>query len=145
MIEGAFTVSSEVSDSINDVLVRGLTEHSLEAGVPPYAEDKKDLYVIFRDETGNVVGGVSGETFRNWFHIIRTWVAKDVRGKGIGSKLMAQAEAEAARRGCHSAYGYSGSFQAPDFYKKLGYKEFVVMNDFPIGHQRIGFMKRLAA
>ena len=145
MTQGVFDVSSAVSAADNDVLVNGLTVHSLEAGVPPYAVDKKDLFVMYRGHDGRILGGFSGETFRDWLHVIRLWVDESVRGQGIGKALMAQAEAEAIKRGCHSCYLYSGSFQAPQFYPKLGYKEFVVMQDFPVGHQRIGFMKRLVS
>jgi hypothetical protein len=35
------------------------------------------------------------------------------------------------------------SFQAPDFYRKLGYEEFGRLDDFPPGHSRLFFRKNL--
>lgn len=145
MNDCSFEISDKACASDNEALVRGLTEPSLAAGVASYAADKQELFVFFRDENERVIGSVSGETFCDWLHIVRAWIVKDRRGQGLGSQLMRQAEIEAVRRGCHSACVSSGSFEAPGFYTKLGYKEFVAMDDFPIGHQRIGFMKRLAA
>jgi len=140
----SFEVSSVLEAEVRTVLVQGLADHAVAANVPPYT-DHIELVVTYRDDQGRVLGGFSGETFRDWLHVIRLWVDESVRGQGIGKALMAQAEAEAIKRGCHSCYLYSGSFQAPQFYPKLGYKEFVVMQDFPVGHQRIGFMKRLVS
>jgi hypothetical protein len=36
------------------------------------------------------------------------------------------------------------SFQAPDFYRKLGYQEYAVLERFPAPHRRHYFMKDLA-
>jgi hypothetical protein len=51
----------------------------------------------------------------------------------------------AIARDCHSSYLWTESFEGPDFYPKLGYQKFAVKEDFPLGHRRTGFMKRLAA
>ena len=64
-----------------------------------------------------------------------------LRGKGIGRKLMADAEARALERGCHSAWVDTFSFQAPGFYPKLGYEVFGEL-DYP-PHKRIFLQKRL--
>ena len=58
---------------------------------------------------------------------------------------MLTAENEALKRGCHSAYLWTQSWEGPDFYPKLGYKKFVVNEEVPRGHQRTGFMKQKAA
>jgi hypothetical protein len=34
-------------------------------------------------------------------------------------------------------------FQAPEFYRALGYSEFAQINDYPPGHRRFFFQKRL--
>jgi hypothetical protein len=39
----------------------------------------------------------------------------------------------------------SFSFQAPGFYRRLGYAEFGVVEDYPPGHTRHFLKKRLAA
>ncbi|MDD3028742.1 MAG: GNAT family N-acetyltransferase [Alphaproteobacteria bacterium] len=78
-----------------------------------------------------------------WAYIDIVWVREDCRGTGQGRALVSQTEEEAVKRGAHSAYLWTQDFEAPGFYEKLGYKRFVVMEDFIPGHQRIGFMKKL--
>jgi GNAT superfamily N-acetyltransferase len=65
----------------------------------------------------------------------------DLRGRGVGRELMAQAEARAVERGCHAAWLDTFSFQARGFYEKLGYEEFGTL-DYPPIHKRY-FMKKL--
>ena len=40
-------------------------------------------------------------------------------------------------------YLYTFSFQAPGFYRKLGYREFGKLNDFPKGQSRYWLNKAL--
>ena len=56
------------------------------------------------------------------FFIDVVWVDKPVRGKGFGRTLMEQAEIEARSRGCIASQVDTLSFQAPNFYKKLGFE-----------------------
>lgn len=98
------------------------------------------------EANGVLLGGVYVFVHPGWAYVDLAWVSEKCRGQGWGRKLMKKAEEEAAHRhGCHSAYLWSQDFEAPGFYEKLGYRRFVVLEDFIPGHQRIGFMKRLAA
>ena len=56
---------------------------------------------------------------------------------------MQMAEKEARKRGVKNAFVDSFSFQAPGFYKKLGYREFGKLKDFPAGHSRSFLTKAL--
>lgn len=103
----------------------------------------KRFAVLERDAKGNILGGAYAYVHPGWVYIDLLWTAEKVRGKGLGKRIMAQVEAEALRRGCHSAYLWTQDFEAPGLYKKLGYKEFVMLDDFIPGHQRFGFMKKL--
>jgi GNAT superfamily N-acetyltransferase len=96
---------------------------------------------IFIRDTGAIVAGLSGETYCGWLVIKYLWVRDDLRRRGIGRELMAQAEAHAVERGCHSAWLDTFSFQARGFYEKLGYVEFGTL-DYPPMHKR-HFMKKL--
>jgi ribosomal protein S18 acetylase RimI-like enzyme len=71
------------------------------------------------------------------------WVAETYRGRGWGKSLMEAAEKEARRRGVRNAYVDTFSFQAPEFYRKLGYREFGRLDDFPTGHRRSWLTKAL--
>ena len=50
--------------------------------------------------------------------------------------------AEAVRRGCIGAHLDTYDYQAPDFYRKLGYEVFGSIDDHPPGHTRFWMRKR---
>lgn len=108
----------------------------------PWAE-YLDLTVVARDGDGQVLGAALSETGRTWLHISAIWVSDSVRRQGLGRKLMEATEIEARRRGCRNAYLDTFSYQAPQFYEKLGYVAFGTLQDYPPGHQRVFMSKRL--
>lgn len=62
----------------------------------------------------------------------------------MGAHLVMLAEQRAIARGCHSAYLDTFSFQAPEFYARLGYVEFGRL-PYPPRGERIFLRKSLAA
>ena len=104
--------------------------------------DVKPLAVTVRHR-GAIVGGLIGQSYFGWMFIQALWLAEDFRGKTYGSKLMQAAEKEARRRGVTNVYLDTFSFQAPGFYKNLGYREFGKLNHFPAGHSRRWLTKAL--
>jgi GNAT superfamily N-acetyltransferase len=112
------------------------------AQAPPYF--KHELAVLCRLDD-RLVGGLYGTTNWSWLHIGLLWVSPAKQNSGLGSALMAAAEKEARRRGCHSAYVSTYSFQAQGFYEKLGYTIFGRLDDFPPGHQRLFLEKKLVS
>jgi GNAT superfamily N-acetyltransferase len=73
------------------------------------------LHDAERDGTEALVGGLIGETVWQWLSVRLLWVDPAHRGAGHGQRLLAAAEAEAIRRGCHHARLDTFSFQAADF------------------------------
>lgn len=134
------TLKTTPAPADEQVVWRGLRQHNEEhvsgAGDTTFA-------IFLRDTEGVVVGGLLAKTGRGWLHISTLWVAPSVRGQGYGIQLMAAAEAEALRRGCHSAYLDTFSFQARPFYARCGYEVFGTLEDFPAGHQRFFMRKTL--
>jgi len=102
----------------------------------------QSLAVLVRDQDGTVVGGLTGRTFLSWFLVDLFWLPESLRGGGLGTRIMAQAEAEAVRRGCIGAHLNTFSFQAPSFYRRLGYEVFGALDDYPPGHKRVFMCKR---
>jgi GNAT superfamily N-acetyltransferase len=90
-----------------------------------------------------IVGGLIGYTYLGWMFVAMFWIAAEFRGKGFGSKLMKAAEKEAKQRGVTNIYLDTFSFQAPGFYRKLGYREFGRLKGFPAGHYRSFLTKSL--
>ena len=101
------------------------------------------LNIVEYDADGNVIGGIIGGTYWGWMYVDILWVHEDHRGKGIGSKLLTEAETEAARRGCHHVHLDTMSWQAPEFYKKHGYETVGILPDIPKGNQKHLLVKAL--
>jgi len=104
--------------------------------------DYKPLTITVR-EGKDIVGGLTGHTARGWLYVDLLWLSDERRRKGLGTALMEKAEAEARKRGAHGAWLNTFSFQAPAFYRKLGYKEFARLKDFAKGHSLHWMMKAL--
>jgi ribosomal protein S18 acetylase RimI-like enzyme len=102
----------------------------------------RPLAVLARDETGRLIGGVAGRTIYGHWLIEVLWVDAAQRGSGLGRRLMEQAEREAVARGCVAAQVDTLSFQAPDFYRKLGFEVVGRIEGFPAGHDRCFMLKR---
>jgi GNAT superfamily N-acetyltransferase len=134
------TIVVEKSPSAADlrVLEEGLSEQAARHEVP---RDYRLLTVLLRDSREKVIGGAHGSTVWKWLHIKTLWVAEEWRGKGYGRALVQAAEREAARRGCLYSHLDTVSYQAPDFYERLGYQAYAVLDDYPRGFQRIFFKK----
>src|SRR5262249_43552925 len=122
-------------------LIRASMRRHTESCVPWETYD--DLAILARDDDGSLIGAALGETGRGWLHVSVCWVDERSRGRDIGTKLMHAMEAEAIRRGCHSAYLNTFSYQARPFYEKLGYEVFGTLQDYPMGCQRFFMRKRL--
>ena len=99
-------------------------------------------FVLYAPDN-EVVGGVIGDIYWDWFFINLMFVKDELRGRGYGHRLLVLAEDEARKRGARNVYLDTFSFQAPDFYKKYGYQVFGVLPDFPAGHQRYFLTKQL--
>lgn len=101
------------------------------------------LNIVEYDENQKVIAGILGGTYWGWLHIDILWVDENFRSKKIGSRLLIAAENEAKKRGCHSVHVDTMSWQAPEFYKKHGYKLISELDNIPNGYKKFHFIKRL--
>ena len=107
------------------------------------ADGHMPINIVEYDGDGNVIGGILGGTYWGWMYVDILWVHEDHRKKGIGSRLLAEAEREAVRRGCHHVHLDTMSWQAPEFYKRHGYEVIGALPDIPKGNQKFLLMKAL--
>ena len=101
--------------------------------------------VWIKDGDGSIVGGLTGITYWDWMYVDYLWLDERLRLRGWGRRLMERAERIAIARGCRGSWLDTFSFQAPGFYRRMGYREFGSMKDHPTGESRHFFWKRLTA
>ena len=107
------------------------------------AAECEPLNLYVEDEHGQLLAGLVAETFGNWLEIEYLFAKEGLRGQGIGSQLLQQAESEAKKRNCRFAFVNTYQFQAPAFYQKHGYQEVFTMKDYPYTGQRHYYQKEL--
>lgn len=105
--------------------------------------ESEPLNLYVEDEHGQLLAGLVAETFGNWLEIEYLFVKEGLRGQGIGSQLLQQAESEAKKRNCRFAFVNTYQFQATAFYQKYGYKKVFTMKDYPYTGQRHYYQKDL--
>lgn len=105
--------------------------------------DARGIGFVSHDETG-LAGAVAGFTWGGICDLKQVWVREDQRGRGLGSSLMRAALAEAQRRGCVHVFLATQDFQAPGFYRKLGFELVAEVPDKPVGHTEFVFRRTLA-
>ena len=105
--------------------------------------ESEPLNLYVEDDSGELMAGLVAETFGNWLEIEYSYVKDDLRGQGIGSQLLQQAESEAKKRNCRFVFVNTYQFQAPAFYQKQGYKEVFTLKDYPYTGQRHYYQKDL--
>lgn len=106
--------------------------------------DETELGIFVRDD-GLIVAGITGWTWGDCCELQSLWVHPTLRGRGLGARLLAAAEAEAAARGCTQTVHLTYDFQARRLYEKTGYDLVGQVKDFPTGTDVLWFRKKLNA
>jgi len=100
--------------------------------------------ILIKDDEGATQGGLYAKISGQWLFVDLLVVPEAARGQGLGAKLMDRAETLARKKGCQGIWLDTFSFQAPDFYLRLGFSLFGELKDYPVvGHNRFFMQKRL--
>jgi len=98
------------------------------------ANDKIPITTIIRQPDGALAGGLFAFISYGWCVVELLWVDEQYRGNDLATNMMNHVEQYALNKGITRFKLETGSFQALDFYKKLGYEVYAQLEDYPIGH-----------
>jgi GNAT superfamily N-acetyltransferase len=102
------------------------------------------LDFVAKSKEGLQIGGVLGGIgYWNGLEIRALWVHEQYRGLGYGTQILTYIECIAKQKGAEIAMLDTFDFQAEEFYLKNGYQPIGEIKDFPMGHRRIYFSKKL--
>ena len=104
-------------------------------------DDGRWLALLARDRSRRIVAGLYGWTWGACCYVRTLWIDEPHRGRGLGTRLMALAEREARKRGARQIVLDTHSFQAPDFYRRLGFEILGSIPDYPRGYAQL-FLKK---
>ncbi len=119
----------------------GFRNHSKDQDAPDY--EKQRVKWLASGEGNGLQGALAADILWDWIYVDELWVAPESRREGLGRKLMQLAEEFAESEGLSGIWLWTQSWQAEGFYRRLGYEEFTRFDNFPQGHCRIGFRKKL--
>jgi GNAT superfamily N-acetyltransferase len=138
----SISMTSSPSDTDRKAISEGLHAYN-EGQTGPTGHET--VAVLLKSEEGDTVGGLWGRRYYDWLFIELLFVPANLRGQGFGRQLMRQAEAVARERSCLGVWLDTFGFQAPEFYRKLGYEAFGELPNQPRGSRRVFLRKLLAS
>ena len=113
---------------IGEFINKEFTDYALENNV----EQNYDDFCFVEEEDGKILGVITGRAYYDEVHVVDLIVDRSCRRSGLGSRLVAAVEEAYKGKGYGKITLTTFGFQAPEFYKKLGYQiEFVRENKDP--------------
>ncbi len=114
---------SVAEEKVGEFIDKAFTDY---AEVNNVALNFEEYWFVAEDDSGEIIGSITGRAYYNEVHIGDLIIDKNFRGQNIGTKLVLVVEEEYRNKGFEKITLTTFGFQAPGFYKKLGYSlEFV--------------------
>lgn len=134
-------LSGLADESVRKAIAAPLLRHNQQlAG----SSQHQTMAITVLDADQAIIGGLWGATSYGWLYTQMLVVPESLRGQGVGTALMQQAEREALQRGCHHAW-VDTQFGARKFYEGLGYVCFGELPNYPAGFSRVFLQKALSS
>lgn len=112
----------EINDKVGEFINKAFGDYAAKCCVELNYEE----YCFVAEEDGEIIGAITGRAYYNEVHIGDLIIDEKYRRLRVGSKLVNAVEEAYAGRGYNKITLTTFGFQAPEFYKKLGYElEFV--------------------
>ncbi len=113
------------TDRVHEFINTEFSDHAVHCGVELNYEE----FCFIAEDEGSIAGVITGRAYYNEVHIGDLIVGKAHRRKGVGSRLVAAVEDAYKGKGYEKIALTTFGFQAPEFYKKLGYEPEFVRED----------------
>ena len=114
---------TEVDKTISDFIHNGFTRYGERNDV---VLNYDEFCFIAESSDGTIIGAITGRAYYNEVHIGDLIIAERYRRTGVGRRLVSTVEDAYRDKGYSVVTLSTFGFQAPEFYKKLGYAvEFV--------------------
>ncbi|MFF2886408.1 GNAT family N-acetyltransferase [Paenibacillus sp. NPDC057967] len=117
-----FTINEQNSAESKALVRNGLIAFNKDYFPAELSKRYREVNLILIDGDGRTCGGLIGEICWNWLEIHILYIEEYARRHGCGRKLMQEAERLARMGQCDFIKLDTLSFQALDFYKKLGFE-----------------------
>ncbi|SDI30749.1 GNAT family N-acetyltransferase [Chryseobacterium jejuense] len=130
-------ITEEYYDVVSELLYKHNLKHTKEID-----SINKPLEIIINDNK-QVVGGLYGRSIWGTLEIQKLAVSEEYKNRGLGRQLVHAAIEEARVRNCEYVALNTFSFQAPEFYEKLGFEKIGTEHDFPKGFEKYYYRKTL--
>ncbi|WP_283749536.1 GNAT family N-acetyltransferase [Bacillus mycoides] len=122
-------IKKEINTAAKNYINNQLYEYNLKHFPSDLRDRYLEIHLFLKDENGKIRGGILGEVCWNWLEIHSFIIDEDIRALGYGTKLLLAVEKIALERNCDFIKVDTLSFQALDFYKKYGYKEYGILDN----------------
>lgn len=104
------------------IILNGLAEYTLDkTGVSPDIMSNS-FHFFYKDEKEEIQAGIIGFCYCGCVYISMLWVHPRYRGQKLGVALVEEAEKLGKQQGCSFSTVNTMEWEAPEFYKKLGYE-----------------------
>ena len=134
----AFEVGGDIASDDLKNIADGLDAHSLENVGFVW----EPFNIIARDN-GKMIAGLTGFVAGAVALVKYLWVGKKYRGAGLGRELMNRVDILVKERNCKVIRVDTFSYQAPEFYKKMGYTLGATIPGYFEGQDRFFFEKKV--
>lgn len=125
-------------------IIDGINDYNLSNVAAVIDDIWTPLEFVVKDDKGDIIGGVlSGIGYWGGLEIKVLWVEEEHRNQGIGKFILKYIENRARQLGATDCMLDTFDFQADYFYSKNGYKMIGKIDNFPKGHTRKYFAKKL--
>lgn len=138
----ALHFTSTPSDEDLTALTAILNAANTAAGWPD--ANYQEIGFFLRDDDGKAIGGLSGYLLYGWLFVQFLAVPENLRGAGLGERLLDEAERFARAQGGVGMWLDTFAFGPVDYYARLGFSTFGAIEDHPPGSRRLFLQKRFS-